>query len=256
MTPVFFSGQVWHQRLKPRAHQFRYAMDMLWLPLNELADGDPDTRLFRVNQPAWVSFYEADYLPASKLGLSALPQGTLQTRALHLFSQLANQTLHGEVVFVGQPRMLGIYFSPINLYYLRQHDDHFSHMMAEVSNTPWSERQLYLVALNQDNEVTRSTSDKAMHVSPFNPMDMTYHWRVEPPNQHLKLEIHCYRAERIFAAGLHLVRQSASKRRLWRMLLATPSMPVKTLAAIYWQALKIWLKGVPVIQHPKENPHE
>jgi DUF1365 family protein len=49
-------------------------------------------------------------------------------------------------------------------------------VLAEVRNTPWNERHYYAV----DGQQARPL-EKAFHVSPFNPMDMVYHWRFNRP---------------------------------------------------------------------------
>ena len=62
----------------------------------------------------------------------------------------------------------------------------------------------------------------------------------------------------IFNAGLILQRQEATTANLRRVLLRFPAMTLKTIGGIYWQALRLWLKGTPFHDHPAQHevqPH-
>jgi DUF1365 family protein len=159
---------------------------------------------------------------------------------LDKMSELAEQTLTGSVYLLGQTRTFGLYFSPVNFYYLQQENGYFSHLLAEVSNTPWNDRHYYLVDLARQEDC-----DKAFHVSPFNPMDMQYKWKISQPSQSLKLTLSCHKDVKHFAASLNLSKVELNSKSLFNVLLSIPSMTIKTVVGIYWQALKLFIKGVP-----------
>ena len=92
-------------------------------------------------------------------------------------------------------RMFGIYFSPVNFYFLRDELGVFTHMMAEVSNTPWNERHYYLVDMDKQED-----TQKEFHVSPFNPLDMTYKWNVGIPGEVFFMTLACHQKKKL----LHL----------------------------------------------------
>lgn len=56
--------------------------------------------------------------------------------------------------------------------------------------------------------------------------------------------------ERLFDATLSLEREEIDSRNLARVLTFYPLMTARVTAAIHWQALRLWLKGVPVHNHP------
>ena len=141
--------------------------------------------------------------------------------------------------------MFGFYFSPVNFFYLQQPDGSFSHVLAEVSNTPWNERHHYLVDLARQED-----SNKVFHVSPFNPMDMQYHWKIKQPGQTLALHLSCSKQGKHFDASLQMDRKKLNSKNLLRVLMSIPNMTIKTMWGIYWQALKLFFKGVPVYPHP------
>ena len=71
-------------------------------------------------------------------------------------SELNGAPLSGDVFLLGQLRMLGMYFSPVNFYFLRSAAGEYTHMLAEVSNTPWNERHHYLVDLREQKDTEKN----------------------------------------------------------------------------------------------------
>ncbi|WP_088332132.1 DUF1365 domain-containing protein [Lacimicrobium sp. SS2-24] len=240
MASAIYSGTVWHHRHRPKKHSFSYFIHLFWLDLQEQDDLET-VRGLSVKKWAPVTFRRSDYLSD--------PSQPLHQEALNKMSALAGQTLEGKVYLLGQLRLFGLYFSPVNFYYLQQSDGSFSHLLAEVSNTPWNERHCYLVDLNNPQ-----TTEKAFHVSPFNPMEMHYHWQVTQPDEVLNLSIRCDTDQRHFDAGIRLRKKSLNSKTLFRVMLST--MTLKTLAGIYWHALKLFIKGVPVYSHTAKDKEQ
>lgn len=145
-------------------------------------------------------------------------------------------------------RYLGCYFSPVNFYYLYGDNDDRPHsLLAEVSNTPWLERHRYLVTISEGVV----EQPKAFHVSPFMPLDMTYRWQIGVPAERLQLKLANWREQQEFEAGLDLQRQPLTATNLKRLLLRTPVMTVKIVWGIYWQAMRLWLRGAKYHSHPE-----
>jgi DUF1365 family protein len=95
---------------------------------------------------------------------------------------------------------------------------------------------------------------KHMHVSPFMPMDLQYEWRLSAPGQALAVHMRCARAGELqFDATLSLRRRAITGAALAGTLLRFPWMTARVIVAIHWQALRLWLKGVPVHDHPTGN---
>ena len=62
--------------------------------------------------------------------------------------------------------------NPIALFYCFE-EDQLIQVVAEVHNTPWNERYVYVVPISAD-----MASRKQFHVSPFMPMNTEYHWQL------------------------------------------------------------------------------
>ncbi|WP_018982951.1 DUF1365 domain-containing protein [Salinimonas chungwhensis] len=233
-----YHGTVYHERFLPTRHRFTYSIFLFWISLDELNQLDENVKHFSSMHRSLVRFRRTDYVgdESQDVKLSVLSKIT----------ELGGPELNGDVFLLGQLRMFGLYFSPVNFYFVRPAGNtDFSHMLAEVSNTPWNERHYYLVNLAEQRD-----TEKQFHVSPFNPMDMQYKWQIEQPGDAFTLRMDCYQDKKHFSAGLAMKYEPLTSKTLRKALLKTPSMTVKTVVGIYWQALKLWLKRTPVYSHP------
>lgn len=247
-----YTGQVFHKRYLPKQHQFSYDIAMFFLALDELNELAESVERFNVNRKGWIEFRDTDYLDRNKLSAiyeARIPDtANVEERAIGLMRHLSGQVIKGKVFLLSHLRCMGVYFSPVNFYYLQQADGTFSHMLAEVSNTPWNERHCYLVDLT-----TQTDTDKVFHVSPYNPIDMTYKWHIKQPSELLGLRLDCEKGATHFTAGIQLKRQSLTSDNLRAVLKHIPNMTLKTVFGIYWQALKLFIKRIPIYDHPKRT---
>lgn len=240
---AIYQGKVYHQRFTPTQHKFDYHIYLFWLKLSELDTLSSSLNHFSASSRARVRFKRQDYL-----GDESQP---LQVSVLEKMNSLSDQVLSGEVYMLGQLRMWGLYFSPVNFYYLKGTNETFTHVLAEVSNTPWNERHYYLVNLS-----VQADTPKAFHVSPFNPMEMTYQWQITQPSARLSLSMDCVRNDKTFSAGINLSRLTLDNENLTRVMKRIPSMTIKTVVGIYWQALKLLLKRTPLYNHPEKSQEQ
>jgi uncharacterized protein len=232
MHSAIYRGWLRHRRFAPRAHAFRYALFMVWLDLAELDTAFRGRWLWR----AITRFRRDDHM-----GDASVP---LDQAVRDLVQRETGKRPEGRIRLLTHFRYLGYCFNPVSFYYCFDRAGHVETIVAEVNNTPWGERRCYVLGPR------RTTTRKAMHVSPFMPMDLAYHWRFTPPGGRLGVGMALERAgEKVFDATLALSREPISN----RVLLRFPFMTLKVIASIHWQALMLWLKRVPVYTHPAKG---
>ncbi len=239
-----FVGEVRHRRFSPIEHALNYRLFMPCLDLDELDVLQKKVWGFGSRWWHWARFRRDDYLG----------DGDLKQAVLAKVAELGGQPCTGAVKAVLHLRYFGLYFSPVNFYYIYDDKQQWRYLLAEVSNTPWNERHYYL--LDANDELTWK-HNKAFHVSPFNPLEQEYVWKIKPIEKRLSIHLECHRNIKEFDATLTMTKQPFSSQVLLKHLIVTPIMAVKVTMGIYWHALKLWLKGAPFYGHPKyDNDNE
>ena len=244
---ALYSGWVGHRRESPTVNEFRYRLFFLYLDLAELDIVFADRWFWSVEQPNWASFRRSDHLRRP---------GPLDLAVRNVVAQQLGFRPAGPIRILTHLCYLGYCFNPISIYYCYGVDGAaLQAIVTEVHNTPWGEE--YVRALD-----TRSGQadggwhvyflDKEFHVSPFMPMEIHYTWSFTAPGEILSARMEDQRnGEKIFEARLELQRRPLTGRNLALALLQWPCMTAKVIAAIYWQAVRLKIKGVPFCPHPE-----
>jgi DUF1365 family protein len=228
-----YVGRVRHRRHAPRPHEFSYGLFMAYLDLAGLDQAFAGRWLWSARRPALARFAREDHLGDPRMPLDEAVRGLVQRET--------GRRPAGPIRLLTQLRCFGYVFNPVSFYYcFDRQGARVENVVAEVNNTPWGERHCYVLG-------TDTTTEKAMHVSPFMPMDLEYRWRFTHPAERLAVHMALARGgSRVFDAVLSLKRTPIQN----GVLLRHPFMTAKVIGAIYWEALKLWLKGVPVYTHP------
>ncbi|MBL4281339.1 DUF1365 domain-containing protein [Vibrio fluvialis] len=239
-------GHVRHRRFTQVEHALNYPLFMPNIDLDEWSV--LQKRVWGLGERwwHWARFRREDYLGT----------GDLKTAVQDKVFELTGEQIRGRVQAVVHLRYLGLYFSPVNFYYLYDQQGVWRYLLAEVSNTPWNERHYYAVPAERGDQGENWKHDKAFHVSPFNPVEQIYQWKLKPLSDALMVHLECHRDQKEFDATLALKAQPFTTKALITLLIRTPMMTVKVLTGIYWHALKLWIKGVPFYSHPRYRQHE
>lgn len=239
---AIYRGVVRHRRHRPRGHSFAYQTYMFFLDLDELPG--LISKHWWLSGEGWniCSFRRKDYL-----GPLEVP---LKEAVLNLCESRLGFRPKGRVCMLSHASHFGFCFNPVSFYYAYQDDD-LAAIVAEITNTPWGEKHRYVF---DAREVLTYAFSKEFHVSPFMAMDLDYQWRFGVPEDRLDVFMRLDRAgQKLFDASLSLRREFFSGRSVRRQLLHRPFITVQTVAAIYWQAARLWLKRIPFHAHPKTS---
>lgn len=246
MHSALYHGWVSHRRREPRPHAFRYRMFMVWLDLAELPVLFKRRWLWSTSRPALARFRRQDYLAPHDRPLDEVVRDLVAART--------GRRPTGAVRMLTHLRYFGCCFNPVTLYYCYDSAERLECVVAEVTNTPWRERFQYVLPVAEaggEPDAYIWQFAKQFHVSPFLPMDMDYRWQCGPPHESLLVRIGNRRQGRdIFDATLALRRRPLTGRNLATALASFPLLTAAIIAMIYWQAVKLWLKGTPFHAHP------
>jgi DUF1365 family protein len=247
-----YEGRVRHRRFTPVEHAFDYRLFMMYLDLDEAPELFSKRWFWAVGRRALAWLRREDHM-----GDPALP---LADAVRDLVAERTGRRPEGPIRLLTHLRYFGYCFNPVSFYYCYDASgERLETIVAEVNNTPWGEQHCYVLSGGEpvgEAGVHRYELGKAMHVSPFMPMDIDYDWRFSSPADALSVHMQNLRqGAKLFDATLTLTRTEIKGASLARVLVTYPWMTAKVMVAIHWQALKLWLKRVPFLVHPdKEAP--
>ena len=247
LNSCLYVGSVRHRRFSPKAHAFRYGLFMTYLDLSELDRVFAGRWLWSTRRWALGRFRRQDYFDGAGTPLGDAVRVWVASRT--------GRAPAGPICMLTHLKMFGFCFNPITLYFCYSPDrSHVEALIAEVTNTPWGERQLYLI----DTQPAANSSGlsrgkihasfaKRMHVSPFMDMDYMYVLHMTEPGSTLTVHLENLRAKaapqeptrKVHDATLILRRRGMSGANLSWALLAYPFLTARLVLAIYWQALRL-----------------
>lgn len=244
--PRLCVGHVMHRRLRPVDHAFVYPVFYVQLPVRDLAAAE--CALFSVDRRNLLSFQHRDHGPRD--GSPLLPW---------IEKLLAEHGLpnDGEIVLQTFPRVLGYVFNPVSFWYCHDRGENLIAILAEVNNT-FGGTHSYLLHLHGTplRDGAELHADKLFHVSPFNEIDGGYRFRFQ-----LDRAVELCRIDYDDAEGELLLTSISGKPQAWstaallKAFLRMPFLTLGVIARIHWQALKLWIKGVPFRgAHPAPRP--
>jgi DUF1365 family protein len=166
-----------------------------------------------------------------------------------------NQHFEGRIFLLANWRYFGVQNNPIACYFCKGTlSDRLEFIVAEVTNTPWGERHSYVLPVGNSETLFQTDFKKELHVSPFHGMQQQYRWSSTVPDETLAIKLtNLENGKRIFHASLTLSRLPITRFSGLSLLARFPLETAKVTAGIYWQALVLFLRRVPLFAHPKNN---
>ena len=244
MNSCIYEGQVRHTRKHPAHHQFNYRLFMMYLDLDELPGLFRRHWFWSTTRAALARFRRSDHLGDKDRSLSDCVRDLVQEET--------GTRPAGPVRLLTNLSYFGYCFNPVSFFYCFADDgETVDYIVTEVNNTPWGERDSYVQVCADNKRSWRFRPKKKMHVSPFMPMDVDYHWALSEPARHLSVYMASSKdGERFFSASMSMRQRPITSISLASVLLRFPLMTVKIISAIHWEALRLWIKRVPFYVHP------
>lgn len=246
MHSCLYVGQVRHRRFAPREHAFSYDLFQVYLDLDEMESLFDKHWFWSINRANIASFKRKDHLGD--------PDTSLTNAVRDLVKTETGKRPTGPIRLLTHLRYFGYGFNPVSFYFcFDKNDEKVETVVAEVNNTPWGEQHCYVLddSMNSGNvKKKRFEIEKQFHVSPFMDLEMRYRWNLTQPDEHLVVHIENEKhGNKIFDATLAMHREEITSISLARVLMKFPFMTAKVVLAIYYEALRLWLKKIPVFQH-------
>ncbi|MDN3640972.1 DUF1365 domain-containing protein [Simiduia curdlanivorans] len=253
-----YIGLLQHARWKPTLHQFSYSVFMAYVDLDEIPTLCSRSRFWSCQgfAPFWIR--RQDYF--------GNPELSLKQAVIEKVQQSLGFVPTGPIRMLTNPRCFGLRMNPITLFYVFDASGtKLDAILAEVTNTPWDNRHVYSIDYRQQAMEQPQEFSKALHVSPFMQMQQKYRLKSNLPDKGLRIRLQniavsdaMQREElgkdrKTFEATLQLSRAECTSAVLNSMMWRFPWMTAKVLGGIYWQALKLWLKGARFYNSPKQN---
>lgn len=245
-----YEGTIRHRRFQPVTNRFEYRVFFMFLDLAQLPELTGIHPLWSGAGVNLAYFRRKDHMGDPRMPL-------IRAIRNHVESKTGSRPT-GPVRMLTHLRYFGHCFNPVSFYFCYDaSDEKVEVIVTEIHNTPWGEEFLYVLPANESEHASaqwrRHRFKKAFHVSPFMDMDLHCDWRFRLPGERVNVHmINFQRGERLFDASLSLVQKPLTRENLTRVLFHYPGMTVKVLFLIYWQALRLTLKGAPFFTHPEK----
>jgi DUF1365 family protein len=238
ITPQHIAAHTTHRRSGAIGRSFTYSVDYVLI--------DPKSAktplLFSRNRLNLMSVHDRHH--GGKRG-----KGTGVSWAEREFESAGIR--EATVLLLTQPRFLGYIFNPVS-FWLALRDGELVAAIAEVNNT-FGDRHSYMCKPADSEPITPETTlnaQKMMHVSPFQEVKGEYSFNFNVLYDFLHIRIRMDNGNEVLFADLRGHRRPLTNLAIVKALLRRPFGPLRTIGLIYWQALRLKLRGAPYRTRP------
>lgn len=244
---ALYEGWVRHRRVDPVEHSFKYRMFMTYLDLDELPEVLDPLRGWSARRPALARLKRSDHIGLPELPLDQVVRDQVAAQS--------GERPGGPVRMLTNLRYFGHCFNPVTFFFcFDERVERVEAVLAQVNNTPWGESHSYVIENSCESRVIKGSIRKDFHVSPLMGMDHVYEWSTTVPGDDVQVHIESRKdGRRAFDATLSLERLELDPANARRMLARYPAMTAQVVAKIYWQTLRLRLKGAPYHPHPERS---
>ena len=236
---IIYNGKVIHRRFKPKEHYFKYNVFSLLVDLDELKIIENKIKIFSYNKFNIISFFDKDHGPRDDTSLKEWVIKNLKDIGID------NERI--QVKLLCYPRIFGYVFNPLSVFFIYDENSKLISILYEVKNT-FGEQHTYIFKTDDEKIITNDCTKK-FHVSPFIEMECHYYFRVIKPSDKISVIIDQKDKDgKLLYASQDGKAQELNEKNLLVSFISHPLMTFKIIAAIHYEALKLWLKGIKFIK--------
>ncbi len=236
---LIYNGKVIHKRFKPKEHYFKYNVFSLLIDLDELNIIQNKIKVFSYNKFNIISFFDIDHGPRDGTSIRQWILKNLKDLGIH-----DNKI---KIKLLCYPRIFGYVFNPLSVFFIYDKNSKLISIFYEVKNT-FGEQHTYLFKTSDDKTIKNNCSKK-FHVSPFIEMECNYYFRVLKPSDKMSVIIdQSDNNGKLLYASQDGVAKELNQKNLIISYICHPLMTFKIIAAIHFEAFKLWLKGIKFVK--------
>ena len=236
---LIYNGKVIHKRFKPKEHYFKYNVFSLLIDLDELDIIQNKIKIFSYNKFNIISFFDIDHGPRDGTSIRQWILKNLKDLGIH-----DNKI---KIKLLCYPRIFGYVFNPLSVFFIYDKNLKLISIFYEVKNT-FGEQHTYLFKASDDKTIKNNCSKK-FHVSPFIEMECNYYFRVLKPSDKMSVIIdQSDNNGKLLYASQDGVAKELNQKNLIISYICHPLMTFKIIAAIHFEAFKLWLKGIKFVK--------
>tara|TARA_B100000965_G_scaffold332703_1_gene297332 strand:- start:222 stop:989 length:768 start_codon:yes stop_codon:yes gene_type:complete len=236
---LIYNGKVIHKRFKPKEHYFKYNVFSLLIDLDELNIIQNKIKIFSYNKFNIISFFDTDHGPRDGTSIRQWILKNLKDLGIH-----DNKI---KIKLLCYPRIFGYVFNPLSVFFIYDKNSKLISIFYEVKNT-FGEQHTYLFKASDDKTIKNNCSKK-FHVSPFIEMECNYYFRVLKPSDKMSVIIdQSDNNGKLLYASQDGVAKELNQKNLIISYICHPLMTFKIIAAIHFEAFKLWLKGIKFVK--------
>ena len=236
---IIYDGKVIHRRFKPKEHYFKYKVFSLLIDIDELEIIQKKIKIFSYNKFNIISFFDIDHGPRDGTPIKDWVIDNLKKIGIN------NEKI--QIKLFCYPRIFGYVFNPLSIFFIYDQNSKLISILYEVKNT-FGEQHTYVFKTNDDKIITNNCTKK-FHVSPFINMECQYYFRVLKNSEKISIIIDQKDNEgKLLYASQDGKAKDFNEKNLIISYISHPLMTLKIIAAIHYEALKLWLKGIKIIK--------
>ena len=245
MQNSFCNGFVVHNRSYPKAHKFTYNMSWCLLNTKTIEEQFSKSIFYSLNKFNIISLRQKDYVSDENESIDLKIRSYIETKIDRYFD--------GEIYLFTHPRFLGFGFNSVNFYFCFKNNT-LQYIVSEINNTPWRQKHLYFHNIKDSDQNPDNASfkfDKEFHISPFVDMDIKYTWNFKITDTDFDVSMLLKKKQvTIMNVALKTQLQPMNASNQFKWMITKPFQSLKMFSGIYWQALKIWFKKIPLHSNP------